>query len=217
MTLVELMLVLALLVVVGSLSAPLLTNSFATVRLRRGTDQVLASWAQTRTQAIETGEIYQFRFEPETGNYQVELWQPQQATGMATVSAGSAYSGSAESTYGSGTSASSNRASTSRLDEQTTLQQLEQSTLPEGVVFAEGNRLSQIGANEQIVESLNQGSTGTLSIPILFFPDGTTSAATIILRNDQQVFQRATLRAITGVGRASETLSREQLERLQLR
>ena len=74
MTLVELLLVLALLVVVGSLAAPLYEGSFSSLRLRRGTDQVLASWSEARTHAIEAGKIYQFRFEPEGGKYRVDPW-----------------------------------------------------------------------------------------------------------------------------------------------
>ena len=47
MTLFEILLVLVLLVVVSSLAAPLFDGGFATVRLRRGTDQVLAAWLST--------------------------------------------------------------------------------------------------------------------------------------------------------------------------
>jgi len=46
------------------------------MRLRRGADQLLAAWSNARTQAIETGQIYQFRFEQESGNYQIEPWDP---------------------------------------------------------------------------------------------------------------------------------------------
>jgi hypothetical protein len=51
----------------------------------------------------------------------------------------------------------------------------------------------------------------------LFFPDGSTSAATILLRNERMVFQRATLRALTGTGRGSELLSEEDTERYKFR
>src|SRR5215207_2670818 len=60
MTLVELLVVLALLVVIGSIVVPVFTGSFASVRLRRAGDQVLTRWSQARARAIETGEVYQF-------------------------------------------------------------------------------------------------------------------------------------------------------------
>src|SRR5215213_9960109 len=74
MTLVELLVVLALLVVIGSIVVPVFTGSFASVRLRRAGDQVLTRWSQARAQAIETGEVFQFTYTPETGSYQVGPW-----------------------------------------------------------------------------------------------------------------------------------------------
>jgi hypothetical protein len=65
------------------------------------------------------------------------------------------------------------------------------------------------------VTPMGQGGSGLWSSPILFFPDGSTSAATVLLRNEKQVFQRASLRALTGTGRASELLSGEEAARRQ--
>src|SRR5689334_7727210 len=76
MTLVELLLVLALLVIIGSLVVPVFVGSFSSVRLRRAGDEVLARWAQARGRAIETGDIFQFRYASGTGTYQVEPWLP---------------------------------------------------------------------------------------------------------------------------------------------
>jgi Tfp pilus assembly protein FimT len=76
MTLVELLVVLALLVVIGSIVVPVFTGSFSSVRLRRAGDQVLTRWAQARALAIEHGETYQFTFTPESGTYQVGPWMP---------------------------------------------------------------------------------------------------------------------------------------------
>src|SRR5215208_6937487 len=56
MTLVELLVVLALLVVIGSIVVPVFTGSFASVRLRRAGDQVLTRWSQARARAIESGD-----------------------------------------------------------------------------------------------------------------------------------------------------------------
>jgi hypothetical protein len=37
----------------------------------------------------------------------------------------------------------------------------------------------------------------------------------VLLKNDRDVYQRITLRALTGIGRASELLSQEQADRLK--
>src|SRR5436853_7058047 len=73
-TLMELLLVLVLLVVAGSLTIPAITGAFSSVRLRRAGDAIVARFAEARAQAIETGLPYQFRFTPETGKYRLEPW-----------------------------------------------------------------------------------------------------------------------------------------------
>jgi hypothetical protein len=181
LTLFEVLLVLVLLVVIGSLTMPLFEGGFASVRLRRATDQLLANWSETRARAIETGQIQQFRFQAESGNYRSEPWFPEEtlpaveepATPVADVA------------------------------------------LPEQVVFAEGDvRVFEPTAGPQVTPMGERG-TGMWSSPILFFPDGSSSAASVLLRNERQVFQRATLRALTGTGRSSNLLSQEEAERRQ--
>src|SRR5687768_6658103 len=55
LTLIELLLVLVLLVVMGSLVMPVFTGGFASVRLRRAGDQVMTRWANARARAVESG------------------------------------------------------------------------------------------------------------------------------------------------------------------
>lgn len=181
LTLFEVLLVLVLLVIVGSLTMPLFEGGFASVRLKRATDQVLAAWSETRARAIETGQIQQFRFQSESGNYRSEAWFPEE--------------------------------SLPTLEEPAT--PIVDVALPEQVMFAEGDvQVFEPTVGLQVTPMAQRGS-GLWSSPILFFPDGSTSAATVLLRNERQVFQRATLRALTGTGRASELLSRDEAERSQ--
>ncbi len=187
LTLFEVLLVLVLLVVVGSLAMPLFEGGFASVRLRRATDQVLASWSETRARAIETGQIQQFRFQPESGSYRSEPWFPEETLPV--------------------------------VEEPTALvtdtAPIEDINLPEQVVFAEGDvQVFEPTVGPQVTP-MAQGGSGLWSSPILFFPDGSSSAASVLLRNEKQVFQRATLRALTGTARSSELLSEEEAERRQ--
>jgi Tfp pilus assembly protein FimT len=181
LTLFEILLVLVLLVVVGSLTMPLFEGGFASVRLRRSTDQVLSAWSEVRAQAIETGKIYQFRFQPQTGNYRSEAWYPEESPQPVEEAATPA----------------------------------PDIVLPEQVVFAEGDVAvfePTVGAQ---VTPMGQGGSRGWSTPILFHPDGSTSAASVLLKNERDVYQRITLRALTGIGRASELLSQEQADRLK--
>jgi Tfp pilus assembly protein FimT len=194
MTLFEILLVLVLLVIVGSLAAPLFDGSFASLRLRRGADQVQAAWMEARLQAIQTGRTHQFLFQPDSGVYRVEQWQViQDSAGMADLSL-----------------AASDPNQSARTDWLPY-----QAELPEEIKFVAGDAITLDAANERTVETLNQvGGTGW-SAPILFFPDGTTSAASIVLRNERRLSQRVTSRALTGVARVSDVLTEDQLEQLK--
>ena len=48
--------------------------------------------------------------------------------------------------------------------------------------------------------------------PILFYPDGTTSDARLILTNEQQRYVVVKLRSLTGIARVSQLLSHDQLQ-----
>lgn len=199
MTLFELLLVLVLLVVVGSLAAPLFEGSFASIRLRRGTDQVLAAWSQARTQAIEAGQIYQFRFSPTAGNYRVEPWLnglEVDASEREELTRNSEYNTTAENELASWT-----------LEE----------TLPEAIVFDAAESINKDELGESSITQLDQSSLSEWSVPILFYPDGTTSSASLLLTNGKQLYRRATLRSLTGVARASDLLTRDEVARLKAR
>ncbi len=203
MTLFELLLVLVLLVVVGSLAAPLFEGSFSSIRLRRGTDQVVASWSQARTHAIESGQIYQFRFEPEGNDYRIDAWsggiEPDlDETELATTSA-------------------------ARANDELTLEERElaewklEASLPEEIVFSSAQSVSLDELGQRTATQLGQDNTTQWSAPILFFPDGTTSDASLLLQSGKKLYRRATLRALTGVARTSDLLSREEVDRFQSR
>ena len=193
LTLVEIILVLALLVVVGSLARPILESGFSSVRLRRATDQLLAAWSETRARAIESGQIQQFRFQPETGTYRSEPWYHEEVVPAIAEAAKSA-----------------DPSADPKLQESET-------ELPDEIVFVEGEALEFDTVAGSQLASLTQGETGVWSNPILFFPDGTSSPAAVLLRNDRRVFQRVTLRALMGIGRASDLLSEDEAERQKFR
>ena len=62
-TLVEVMLVLALLVVIGALIWPAVKGPFEGQRLRKAGDQVRAEWTRARTRAMKSGRTQVFQFQ----------------------------------------------------------------------------------------------------------------------------------------------------------
>ncbi len=196
MTLFELLLVIVLLVIVGSLATPLYEGSFASIRLRRGADQVLATWSQARTHAIESGQIYQFRFEPGGNKYRVDPW----AAGLEVDQLDSE-----EVLPPAGSTADEVELSEWKLEE----------VLPEEIAFGEAKSVSPNDGGQREAKRLDQNGAGEWSSPVLFFPDGTTSKAALQLKNNKDLVCQVTLRALTGVARASELLTPDEVERLQ--
>jgi len=184
MTLMEVMLVLALLVIIGAISAPLLEGSFTRARLQHGGDLVRAAWTRARLAAAEAGTTYVFRFEQNGSRYQVitlaDLSLPE-ASLLAPDIAGER-----------------DAADILRLGE---------SRLPEGVVFSSAN----IAASAQVAALLGDAVNIGWSTPILFRPDGTTSDARVVLTNEQQQTISVTLRGLTGVSRVSDETSEAPL------
>ncbi len=196
-TLLEVVLVLVLLTVIGSLAAPLATSGFAGVRLRRGTDTVLSTWSGARTKAIETGETLQFRFEPGGSRFRVEPLDSLAATDEAAPSTPIAPGVSKPGLDSLGDPVAADEP------------WFYEAGLPETVVFHDGQGLPMAAdAAESQAEQLSEtASGGDWSKPILFFADGTTTAASVTVRNERRVMQRATLRPLTGLGRAGDLFS----------
>ena len=210
MTLVEVLLTLVLLVVIGSMTAPVFFGAYATARLRSGGDLVVTQWSDARTRAIETGEVYQFRFTAESGKFVVEPW-------AGTLEQNGAARGAATATSTAASASGTTTAVPSSSSNVTGAASAKNGTLPEEVVFQSGElAVEDPLTGERSVGSLEEASE-SLSTPILFFPDGTTSQASVVLTNGKQQFVRVTLRGLTGVGRASVVLTEEELQRMDRR
>ena len=70
-TLMELMLVLALMVVVGALSYPSIDSLYGTFRVTAASDAVRAAWAQARAHAVSEGCPYRFGIVPGGNSYRI--------------------------------------------------------------------------------------------------------------------------------------------------
>jgi hypothetical protein len=225
-----------LLVILGSLAIPAITNAFASVRLRRAGDAIISRWAEARAQAIETGQIYQFRFTPDTGRYRLEPWVASTVgatSGTATTTAAAAPSGPGVAVMPGampGATAATNAAAEAQtlgeqaaaaeqLDEyaaRAASQSLEESptietVLPAPVKFYGGQAAADDPVSGELQVTSLEATGETWSTPILFFPDGSTSTATIVLQNEVPQSVRLTLRGLTGVARASGVMSQSEL------
>ena len=76
-TLLELMLVLAIIVVMAAIAYPSATAMYGHVRLSQAADSVRAAWAEARAHAIDDGRPYRFAIIPNQGNYRVAPDSPE--------------------------------------------------------------------------------------------------------------------------------------------
>jgi Tfp pilus assembly protein FimT len=177
LTLVEVLLVLALLVVISAVAVPILEGSFTRASLQNGGDLLRAAWSRARLAAMESGETCAFRYEVRGSHYQITTLD----------------------SLGTSDSESLPEMEDSQQDP-FDLARLSHDRLPDGVVFADGD----VAASSQVAATLGPASTGAWSMPILFYADGTSSDATVLLANDEQQTLRVTLRGLTGLSNTSE-------------
>jgi len=72
-TLLELIIVVAIMFVVMALASPMVFQAmYSDTRVTAAADQVRASWANCRYQAMDTGTPYQFSVVPNSGKYKIE-------------------------------------------------------------------------------------------------------------------------------------------------
>lgn len=194
-TILELLLVLALLVTIASLAAPQVGRTLDSHRLRGAAEELRAVWSKARVRAMEQGRTYVFRSELSGSQYQVEpLVSPDDYLESSQLSLGNA---AMASVAGS---------------------KIEAAELPDKVTFA-GTQLAQdfraMTLNPAAAAATAAAEpTGTLwSTPVYFYPDGTTTTAKLRVVNERDRGIEISMRGLTGViyvkDVSGEGLSRE--------
>lgn len=178
LTLVEVCLVLALLVVISSFAVPVMQGAIQRRALVSGADLVRGAWAKARLAAMQTGQTCAFRFEPGGSRFQIA---PLNQLGLPET----------------------NEMPPDNPDEQygaADMLRIPRSRLPDGVVFATGDA----SASSLVTAMLPDAGNGPWSNPILFHPNGATSDAVIVLANARGQTIHVSLRGLTGISNTSD-------------
>jgi len=197
-TLIEILLVLAVLVAITAISAPALRGTMRRQKLQSAADAVRADLTRAHVQAMKTGRVQVFRMEIGGRKYKVE---PYIAGDDAIESVAGAQDSSGK-VYGPGV-----------YDPSAAV--VSQRELPEGTTFIEGDAITASRAAAIEAELYALGQDAAWSEPILFYPDGTCSDAHVVVGNEQQVGLRLDLRGMTGVVTLGEIAGVESLKQLQ--
>ena len=211
-TLLELILVLAMMVVLATLAGVNWKDAFRQQYLLKAADQVRAAWMQARIDAIKTGRVQVFHHTVQGNRFywtsQASMDDPQPNPLMSDVTMGPIAFDSMDD-------------STAPVAQQMVVPK----RLKQGIRFAGANvRLDQKSSlllteapdPETLVtfQDLDDPQTFRWGMPIYFFPDGTCSSAELMLQNEHLKLIRIYLRDLTGIARVGpvETMAEAGLE-----
>jgi len=184
-TLMEMLLVLAVLVMVAALAAPAMTGIMRRATLTAAGDAVRTDFTRAHVKAMKTGRIQVFRYELNGRKYRVQPW----IAGDDSLETNS-QSGATE---GLGMDVAGAPAADTG----------EEKELPEGTTFAGGeaaveSRGSVVG---EAVSNDASAAEGDWSQPILFYPDGSSSDAFVVVSDEFERGMRIDLSGLTGTAK----------------
>lgn len=186
LTLIEILLVLAILVIIASIAAMNLNGLLDGQRLRKSGDIIHAEWAKARNRSMKTGRIHVFRCKLGVDEYEIRPYYAADDALESSDTAGTGQAGTGESAF-----------------------DMQVKHLPPGVSFAEG--LTEEDARSSSVNESLMGDGGEWGPPILFYADGTSSTARLLLTNRRQQFVKLDLRGLTGLTDVSDLLSQQEV------
>jgi prepilin-type N-terminal cleavage/methylation domain-containing protein len=188
-TLLELVLVLAILAAALSVAVPTYDSMIVERRLQESAEAIELKMQGSRVEAMRTGQAQVFRFEIGGSQYVSDAWLSQEDSLNAAAGATQMdFSGQRVEV-----SSSNPYASTLAPTSGTTIQ------LPEGVTVASAQsvRDSRAALAEQEA-GMAGGATTSWSTPILFYADGTSTTAIIVLQDSRGRRRSIQLRGLTG-------------------
>jgi Tfp pilus assembly protein FimT len=169
-TLMELLLVVSIIFMVGALATPTVLQTFARQTLDKGADKVRVAMGQARVRAIRDADIYAVFILEGGAWYDVAPFSQAKAVGALA----------------------SQRQRFADLRHQN---DLDEDLLPRGISFA----ANVVAVDDRAAEALKAGDSESTIRPILFYPDGTSQDAKVVLQNEKGHFVEVQLRGMTGL------------------
>ena len=187
-TLLELLLVLAVIVMIAAIAAPNVIHAFKRQTLKNSGDVIRAEWAKARVRAMTTGRVQIFRCSMGGNQFRTDAWV------------------SASDAFGIGSQTMEATPSLAGLDANTG----EFRELPDGVAFYASDTAAE--SRDAATDAEVGGTVGsTYERRIYFYPDGTCSTAQLVLYNDREQFVVVELRGLTGASRVSEIKTQDEV------
>lgn len=238
-TLIEIVVVLVILLVVTALGAWRLSGTLQTQRLRSSADRLRAEWLEARLMAMEEGQIFCMRCQLGGSLILLDrVLDAHFTAGLASRETSDrfnvyneedpfekgGFTGQAEDFILSDPSSATDNGVTMFIRLPDTVFTADVIALPEeraafylGLTTAgESEMEDNVSESTEVTNQelrLGQSSAGDgyeWSTPIFFYPDGTTSAAAVLLKNEAGQCIEVRLRGLTGLGKATQLTSAEE-------
>ena len=202
-TLIEIMLVLAILMVIASLSLQFTSGVLANYRVKQSSEDIRAEWTRLRVKSMEDGHVYCFRFSYGNNQYRVDR--------VLDVHFSAKFDSPDRARYNNDDQILDKTIDPDELSEQDYFLPDPDSELPElpvgfsrstklptGCFFADCYVAPDARGRYYEGPSNYSFNSTSWSKPILFYPDGTTSTATILIKNNKSRCVEMHLRGLTG-------------------
>ena len=192
-TLVEILLVTAIIVIVAAIAAPSFRGTMRHMSLQSAANEVRAELTRAHVLAMKTGRTQVFQYEVGGDKYKIEKWaagdEELEGTGGETAPVPPPQTTSAEGLLPG------------------------ERKLPEGTKFVMGDSAMETRSQRIEEEVMSMGGSGAnWSRPILFFPDGSSVDAFVVVGNEFDRGIRVELRGMTGAVKVGNASDLRQLE-----
>lgn len=187
-SLMELLLVLAVLATVMAIAMPTYQGMIVAQRLQQSAEKLELEMRRARVAAIRTGQAQVFRFQIGAGQYESKAWLG--ADDAINASGGATVQNSAGMIVETASDGSSLGTAQTKDDQG---QKLE-----EGIVFVSADSVADSRTVAEATQNGQVATAGGWSSPILFYPDGTATTAKIIIQDDQGGSRFVQIRGLTG-------------------
>ncbi|GAB5402282.1 MAG: prepilin-type N-terminal cleavage/methylation domain-containing protein [Aureliella sp.] len=191
-TLLEIMLVLTIIVVVGAIAVPAISETLQRQKLRSAVGNLRVRLDEARMEALRTGQAQVFSCELETSSFSVQPLMLQSDAMSAGPGATIVTGGAMVETDQNGIV----RAAEDTVGESETLD--DEIIFHSCMVAGDARAFSTATQAQASIGSVNDLAITNVAQRVIFYPDGSTSTAEVQIRNSRGDVRAVQIRGITG-------------------
>jgi prepilin-type N-terminal cleavage/methylation domain-containing protein len=200
-TLLELMLVLAIIALIGAILVPTIDDVLERQKLRSSATKLRVRWDEARLEAMRTGQAQVFTCTLESQSFSVKPLllasdEVNTADGATVMSGGGLVE---RADAGMMTAPDASESAAEELDDEISFHAC--------IVAGDARAMATAQQAQQNMAGVNDLSVTTVAQRVIFYPDGSTSTAEVQVKNKRGDIRAIQMRGITGHTRVVEVLN----------